>query len=273
MATKSYKFKWQPNFQSETNYPVENWIPRNVVKAITYDDTGYAIHRTERVFIITNEELEKYPKFWLRNIGSTPCVIVVPDAEQDFKHNWGEPYKFFHSKDFVVCKVCQCEGEGHTRWERFSTYGTRYRCWSDDAKDYAVLVPLDNQVKSSQKIFTSFEEMQAVSKAADEKAKAKRAAEKALKEETNNGPIDFATPVFEIVEINKSTDIVYGAKVGDTLQGKIKMLNADGENLMSRPKSSYVSYVDLYLNGNNIKSLPMNVFSTMMAFNFKLKQK
>ena len=148
MATKSYKFKWQPNFQSETNYPVENWIPRDAVKAITYDDTGYAIHRTERVFIITNEELEKYPKFWLRNIGSTPCVIVVPDAEQDFKHNWGEPYKFFHSKDFVVCKVCQCEGEGHTRWERFSTYGTHYRCWSGDAKDYAVLVPLDNQVKS-----------------------------------------------------------------------------------------------------------------------------
>ena len=34
MAAKSYKFKWQPNFASETNYPSENWIPHKAVKAI-----------------------------------------------------------------------------------------------------------------------------------------------------------------------------------------------------------------------------------------------
>ena len=272
MATKSYKFKWQPNFQSETNYPVENWIPRNAVKSVRYEDGSFRYSRTTEAYVITKTELEKYPKFWLRNTGDYECVIVVPNAERDFSL-WGKPWNFFHSKDFVVCRVCEYNGVGHSQWEKFSKFGIREVYLESDVHDYAVLIPLDNQVKSSQKIFTSLEEMQAVSKAADEKAKAKRAAEKALKEETNNGPIDFATPVFEIVEINKSTDIVYGAKVGDTLQGKIKMLNADGANLMSRPKSSYVSYVDLYLNGKNIKSLPMNVFSTMMAFNFKLKQK
>lgn len=270
MAT--YKFKWQPNFASETNYPSENWIPRNAVKPVRYENGRNPYSTTTTAYVITKAELEKYPKFWLRNTGDYACVIVVPDADRDFCL-WGEPWPFFHSKDFVVCKVCEFNGIGHSQWEKFSKFGIREVHLESDAKDYAVLMPLIGQVKSSQKIFTSLEEMHAVNKAAVEKAKAKREAEKVLKEETNNGPIDFATPVFEIVEINKSTDIVYGAKVGDTIQGKIKMLNADGMNLMSQPKSSYVSYVDLYVNGKYIKSLPMNVFSNMMAFNFKLKQK
>lgn len=271
MAAKTYKFKWQPNFASETNYPSENWIPHKAVKAIRYEDNSFYYSRTIKVYVIKNVELEKYPKFWLRNTGEHECVIVVPDTEHDFSL-LGKPYNFFHSKDFIVCRVYR-SNDGNPVWESFIKYGIHGIHLESDVHNYAVLIPLDNQVKSSQKIFTSLEEMREVNKAADEKAKAKRDAEKLLKEETNNGPIDFATPLYEIISINKRTDIVPGAKVGDTLQGKIKMLDADGKNLMAKAKSSYVSYVDLYLNDKCIKSIPMNIFSAMMAFNFKIKQK
>ena len=65
--------------------------------------------------------------------------------------------------------------------------------------------------------------------------------------ETNNGTIKLTTPKFEIVEINKSTDNVPDAKVGDVIYGEMTVLE-NGKNKV-HIASVYVNYITLYKNG------------------------
>ena len=102
------------------------------------------------------------------------------------------------------------------------------------------------------------------------KAKEKRTKIREKFKETNNGTIKFTTPKFEIVEINKSTDNVPDAKVGDIIYGEMTVLE-NGKNKV-RIASAYVNYVTLYKNDEKINILSPSVFGDVMAKHFKLKQ-
>ena len=124
--------------------------------------------------------------------------------------------------------------------------------------------------KTKKKVFLSNEDLQENDEQNKQKAKEKRAKISEKFKETNNGTIKFTTPKFEIVEINKSTDNVPDAKVGDIIHGEMTVLE-NGKNKV-HIASVYVNYVTLYKNGEKINILPPSVFGDVMAKHFKLKQ-
>ena len=83
--------------------------------------------------------------------------------------------------------------------------------------------------KTKKKVFLSNEDLRENDEQNKQKAKEKRAKISEKFKETNNGTIKFTTPKFEIVEINKSTDNVPDAKVGDVIYGEMTVLE-NGEN-------------------------------------------
>ena len=101
--------------------------------------------------------------------------------------------------------------------------------------------------KTKKKVFLSNEDLHENTKQNDQKAKEKKAKIDKKVEETNNGNIKFTTPKFEIVEINKSTDNVPDAKVGDVIYGEMTVLE-NGKNKVYTA-SEYVNYITLYKNG------------------------
>ena len=124
--------------------------------------------------------------------------------------------------------------------------------------------------KTKKKVFLSNEDLQENNEQNKQKAKEKRAKISEKFKETNNGTIKFTTPKFEIIEINKSTDNVPDAKVGDIIYGEMTVLE-NGKNKV-HIASVYVNYVTLYKNGEKINILPPSVFGDVMAKHFKLKQ-
>lgn len=124
--------------------------------------------------------------------------------------------------------------------------------------------------RNKRKVFLSNEDLQENNKQNYQKAKEKRANISKKFEETNNGTIKFTTPKFEIVEINKSTDNVPDAKVGDVIYGEMTVLE-NGKNKVNIA-SVYVNYITLYKNDVKVNILPPSVFGNIMANHFKLKQ-
>ena len=142
MAVKTYKFKYQPGFNSETDYPKENFIPYEAVKARIYEYPGY-LSITKRVYIIKKDEFDKYPKFYMRNSGMQPCVMVVPNIDKDFKKSFFNdmPWSGFPSKDFVICAVSTPD-EYNREWENFSKHGFNSFYHNGDVRDYVILTPI-----------------------------------------------------------------------------------------------------------------------------------
>ena len=124
--------------------------------------------------------------------------------------------------------------------------------------------------KTKKKVFLSSEDLKENTKQNEQKAKEKKAKIDKKFGETNNGNIKLTTPKFEIVEINKSTDNVPNAKVGDIIYGEMTVLE-NGKNKF-HIASVYVNYVTLYKNDEKVNVLPQSVFGDVMAKNFKLKQ-
>lgn len=124
--------------------------------------------------------------------------------------------------------------------------------------------------RNKRKVFLSNEDLQENNKQNYQKAKEKRENISKKFEETNNGTIKLTTPKFEIVEINKSTDNVPGAKVGDVIYGEMTVLE-NGKNKV-HITSVYVNYITLYKNDVKVNILPPSVFGNIMANHFKLKQ-
>lgn len=135
---------------------------------------------------------------------------------------------------------------------------------------YLALPKAHYMSKTKKKVFFSNEDLQENDKQNKQKAKEKRAKISEKFKKTNNGTIKFTTPKFEIVEINKSTDNVPDAKVGDIIHGEMTVLE-NGKNKV-HIASVYVNYVTLYKNGEKINILPPSVFGDIMAKHFKLKQ-
>ena len=135
---------------------------------------------------------------------------------------------------------------------------------------YLALPKVHYMSKTKKKVFLSNEDLHENTKQNDQKAKEKRAKISEKFKETNNGTIKFTTPKFEIVEINKSTDKVPDAKVGDVIYGEMTVLE-NGKNKV-HIASEYVNYITLYKNGEKINILPPSVFGDVMAKHFKLKQ-
>ena len=135
---------------------------------------------------------------------------------------------------------------------------------------YLALPKVHYMSKTKKKVFLSNEDLQENDEQNKQKAKEKRAKISEKFKETNNGTIKFTTPKFEIVEINKSTDNVPDAKVGDVIYGEMTVLE-NGKNKV-HIASVYVNYVTLYKNGEKINILPPSVFGDVMAKHFKLKQ-
>ena len=125
-------------------------------------------------------------------------------------------------------------------------------------------------LKLKRKVFLSKEDLQENTKQNVQKAKEKIAKIREKFSETNNGTIKLTTPKFEIIEINKSTDNVPDAKVGDVIYGEMYVLE-NGHSVV-HIASVYVNYITLYKNGEKIKNLPPSVFGDIMAKNFKLKR-
>ena len=124
--------------------------------------------------------------------------------------------------------------------------------------------------KNKRKVFLSNEDLQENNKQNDKKAKEKRAKISEKFKETNNGTIKLTTPKFEIIEINKSTDNVPDAKVGDIIYGEMTVLE-NGKNKF-HIASVYVNYVTIYKNDEKVNVLAQSVFGDVMAKHFKLKQ-
>ena len=135
---------------------------------------------------------------------------------------------------------------------------------------YLALPKVHYMSKTKKKVFLSNEDLQENDEQNKQKAKEKRAKISEKFKETNNGTIKFTTPKFEIVEINKSTDNVPDAKVGDVIYGEMTVLE-NGKNKVYTA-SEYVNYITLYKNGEKINILPPSVFGDVMAKHFKLKQ-
>ena len=135
---------------------------------------------------------------------------------------------------------------------------------------YLALPKVHYMSKTKKKVFLSNEDLHENTKQNDQKAKERKAKIDKKVEETNNGNIKFTTPKFEIVEINKSTDNVPDAKVGDVIYGEMTVLE-NGKNKVYTA-SEYVNYITLYKNGEKINILPPSVFGDVMAKNFKLKR-
>lgn len=268
MAVKTYKFKYQSDFNSETDYPKENFIPYEAVKARIYEYPGY-FSITKRVYTIKKDEFDKYPKFYMRNSGMQPCVMVVPNIDKDFKKSSFNdmPWSGFPSKDFVICAVSTPD-EYSREWENFSKHGFNSFYHNGDVRDYVILTPISNTTKAAQKIFTSIEDIENAINTSKQKSKSEKLKIQGQKAVTNNGPMYCETPTYEIVEVNKKTDHIKGADVGDKIKGSITIISENGKSYIDK----YSTYVSIYLNGEFVNSVPLRVFAKIMEFNFKLQQ-
>lgn len=97
----------------------------------------------------------------------------------------------------------------------------------------------------------------------EKKTERRKAKKDAFSNAPNNGDIYLATPTYVVKRIHIKTDYLSDVKENDIIYGKIEVLN-DGKNKLNR-SSSYVNYIDLYVNDTFYKTLPMNVFGDLMS--------
>lgn len=203
---------------------------------------------TKYGFFISDEELAKYTPLYLSKGGNLYAEVYVVDiSNRNFNPTW---YLSTDNWTFV--------------------YRTKEKVpYSNEEKTFLRLYHRE-VTKSPQKLFLNVDDMLEYYKKENEKRNAKILAQRELFNATNNGPLQLETPKRKIIKINKATDHVFGAKEGDIIYGVIKVLNYDGKNVLST-QSSYVNYVDVYLNNLKINSLPMSTFGDVMEKNFVLE--
>lgn len=78
------------------------------------------------------------------------------------------------------------------------------------------------------------------------------------------------TPKYKVNRIHIATDYLKDVHEGDIIYGEIQVLE-NGKNKLKR-SSSYVNYIDLYVNNKLYKTLPMNVFGNLMSINVDLTE-
>lgn len=268
---KTFSFKLNKDGIAETNVPEKyffeiknysNFELSNTRNRYSYDKChGYKINK---------EDFEKNAKVLYLNTNiaenivnkSNKVVFVKLNKQEVLEKTYGDVREACKdnilNEDWTILFVVEDD-------KFLSNYGV-------DTNKYIYLAfpKAYKMSKNKRKVFLSSEDLRENDEQNKQKAKEKRAKISEKFNETNNGTIKLTTPKFEIVEINKSTDNVPDAKVGDVIYGEMTVLE-NGKNKV-HIASVYVNYVTLYKNGEKINILPPSVFGDVMAKHFKLKQ-
>ena len=268
---KTFSFKLNKDGIAETNVPEEYFL--NICKferfRLSYKPRDRWYSDECYGYKIKKEDFEKNAKVLYlnaeraNNVNYSNKVVFVKlnkseelakicfDEKREYKNN-------ILNEDWTILFVVEKD-------EFLSNYGV-----DTNKYVYLALPKVHYMSKTKKKVFLSNEDLQENDEQNKQKAKEKRAKISEKFKETNNGTIKFTTPKFEIVEINKSTDNVPYAKVGDVIYGEMTVLE-NGKNKV-HIASVYVNYVTLYKNGEKVNILPPSVFGDVMAKHFKLKQ-
>lgn len=219
-------------------------------RILRVEDNSRRYAETKYGFSITDEELSKYTPLY-RSLGynSYEEVYVVDTTsvyDTDKKN-----LRYILSTD---------------NWT--FVFRTKVKYYSNEESTFLEIqrhIP-----KSPQKLFLNVDEMVEHYKKEEAKRQEKNNAEAAKVQATNNGPLVMQTPVKTIKFINKPTDFIPNAKVGDTIYGTLTIIDKNGKSSLST-QSVYVNYISVYLNNKKINTLPMSTFGLVMSKNFVLE--
>lgn len=267
---KTFSFKLNKDGVAETNVPEEYFLDIDKCDRFSLSYEYNRWHSDKYYgYKIKKEDFEKNAKVLYLNADSANNVnysnkvvfVKLNKSEELAKICFDEKREYKNNilnEDWTILFVVEDE-------KLLSNY-------SIDTNKYVYLAlpKVHYMSKTKKKVFLSSEDLKENTKQNEQKAKEKKAKIDKKVEETNNGNIKFTTPKFEIVEINKSTDNVPDAKVGDVIYGEMTVIE-NGKNKV-HIASVYVNYVTLYKNGEKINILPPSVFGDVMAKHFKLKQ-
>lgn len=268
---KTFSFKLNKGCTAETNLPEEYFLNLDEIDTFKLSYSYNRWHHDECYgFKIKKEDFEKNAKVLYLNTNSSENIVNLSNKTVFVKLNKQEVLDKTYGDERDICK----DNILNEDWTiLFVVENNNFlQCnWVDKSKYvYLALPKVHYMSKTKKKVFLSNEDLQENNKQNVQKAKEKIAKIQEKFSETNNGTIKLTTPKFEIVEINKSTDNVPDAKVGDVIYGEMTVLE-NGQNKL-HIASVYVNYITLYKNDEKIKILPPSVFGDIMAKNFKLKQ-
>lgn len=268
---KTFSFKLNKNGIAETNVPEEYFLNLDEFDKFKLS-YSYNSWRNDECygFRIKKEDFENNAKVLYLNTNSTENIVNKSNKVVFVKLNKQEAINsaYFDEKEIYKNNIVNEDWTILFIVENDCFFQT----YSIDKSKYVYLAfpKVYGMSRNKRKVFLSNEDLRENNKQNDQKAKEKRTKIREKFKETNNGTIKFTTPKFEIVEINKSTDNVPGAKVGDVIYGEMTVLE-NGKNKV-RIASAYVNYITLYKNDEKINILSPSVFGDVMAKHFKLKQ-
>lgn len=247
---KTYSVTHNPSNRdkSKHNLPDDMLVKLNSNKRLDVISGSYHWSNSAYGFIISDEELAKYTPLYLSS-GGKPIEVYVVDISNMSQYDKDNHNYLFSTNDWVF------------------TFRTKQYYKNAPDKKFTYLQIYRGLSKGPQKLFTSVDDMINYYTKEHQKRTEKYNAERKKIENTNNGPLQFETPKRKIVSINKETNHIPGAKVGDEIYGAIEVLNNEGKSVMCT-QSSYVNYVIVYLNGQRVNSIPMSTFAHIMATNF-----
>lgn len=247
---KTYSVTHNPSNKekSKHNVPEEMIIKFAPGKSISEYSSGSSRWSTTRYgFYIKPEELANYKPLYISNGGNGDEVYIV--------------------SLYDVCFVKYANICSTTEWtlvyktEVLDPYGSGKKLFLEIKR---------GPTTGSQKMFLNVDEMKEYYDKEYKKTEAKHTRRLELMKNTNNGPLSFSTPVKTVKSINMPTDTFKEVKVGDKIYGDIKVLNDKGKSVLST-QSRYVNYVEVYVNGKKVNTIPMSTFGTIMAQNFVLE--
>ena len=268
---KTFSFKLNKDGIAETNLPEEYFLNVNECEIFRLQYSHNKWHHDDCYgFKIKKEDFEKNAKVLYLNTNSAENIVNKSNKVVFVKLNKQEVL----DKTYVVEREAYKDNILNENWTILFVVENdnflQYNCADKLKYVYLAFPKVCKMSRNKRKVFLSNEDLQENNKQNDKKAKEKRANVSKKFEETNNGTIKLTTPKFEITEINKNTDSVPDAKVGDVIYGEMDVLK-NGHNVI-HIASVYVNYITLYKNGEKIKNLSPSVFGDVMAKNFKLKQ-
>lgn len=268
---KTFSFKLNKGFIAETNLPEEYFLNLDEINTFKLSYSYNRWHHDECYgFKIKKEDFEKNAKVLYLNTNSSENIANKSNKAVFVKFNKQEVLDKTYGDEREACK----DNILNEDWTILFVVENDYflQCYGADKSKYVYLAfpNVYKMSKNKRKVFLSKEDLEENNKQNIQKAKEKITKIREKYNETNNGTIKLTTPKFEIVEINKSTDNVPDAKIGDIIYGEMNVLD-NGHNII-HIASVYVNYITLYKNGEKIKSLSPSVFGDIMAKNFKLKR-
>lgn len=268
---KTFSFKLNKDGIAETNVPEEYFLNVNGCDRFRLYYSYNRWHNKECYgYKVNKEYFEKNAKVLYLNTNGDENIVNKSNKVVFVKLNKQEVLDKTYGDEREICK----DNILNEDWTiLFIVENDCFlQCYGTNKSNYVYLAfpKVYKMFRNKRKVFLSKEDLQENNEQNKQKAKEKRAKISEKFKETNNGNIKFTTPKFEIVEINKSTDNVPDAKVGDIIYGEMTVLE-NGKNKV-HIASVYVNYVTLYKNGEKINILPPSVFGDVMAKHFKLKQ-